>query len=228
MRTITTIRDLRSTCDHVCHEDSTIGVVPTMGSLHEGHRTLLRAARRRHDLVVLTIFVNPLQFGEGDDLAAYPRTLDADQQVAASEGVDVVFAPPESEMYPRPPRTVVHVDRLTSGLCGDTRPTHFDGVTTVVAKLLNIVGPCTAYFGRKDHQQLVSVRRMVADLDFPVAVVGCPTVREEDGLARAATPTSRPVSAPRRPSSHALSTSRASTSSRASARRTRSSGSCAR
>ncbi len=134
-------------------------------------------------MVVVSLFVNPTQFGPAEDLDAYPRDLDADTAIAIAEGVDVLFMPSVEEMYPEGARTSVHVADLTDGLCGARRPGHFDGVTTVVAKLFSIVGPCTAYFGRKDAQQLVVVRRMAADLDLPVDVVGCPLVREPDGVA---------------------------------------------
>jgi len=177
------IAELRDRCDAARRAGETVGLVPTMGFFHEGHRSLMRAARANHDLVVTTIFVNPLQFGENEDLAGYPRDLDADTAAADAEGVDVLFVPSVPEMYPEPTVTTVHVAGLTEGLCGAARPTHFDGVTTVVAKLFSIVGPCTAYFGRKDFQQLAVVRRMAADLDLPVRVVGCPLVREPDGVA---------------------------------------------
>jgi pantoate--beta-alanine ligase len=177
------IADLRAFCETARHDGASIGLVPTMGYFHEGHRSLMRAARADHDVVVVTIFVNPLQFGAGEDLDAYPRDLTGDSAAAEAEGVDVLFAPSVAEMYPEPTRTTVHVDGLTAGLCGAGRPTHFDGVTTVVTKLFSIVGPCTAYFGRKDAQQLAVVRRMTVDLDLPVTVVGCPLVREPDGLA---------------------------------------------
>ena len=177
---ITEVRDL---CDAAQRAGQTVGLVPTMGFFHEGHRSLMRAARADHDLVVTTIFVNPLQFGENEDLAAYPRDLVADTAAAEAEGVDVLFVPSVPEMYPEPTVTTVHVAGLTEGLCGAARPTHFDGVTTVVAKLFSIVGPCIAYFGRKDFQQLAVVRRMATDLDLAVQVVGCPLVREPDGVA---------------------------------------------
>jgi pantoate--beta-alanine ligase len=177
------IAELRERCNAARRTGSSVGLVPTMGYFHEGHLSLMRAARANLDLVVTTIFVNPLQFGAGEDLAGYPRDIAADTAAAASEGVDVLFVPSVAEMYPEPTVTTVHVDGLTEGLCGAARPTHFDGVTTVVAKLFSIVGPCTAYFGRKDFQQLVVVRRMTADLNLPVAIVGCPLVREPDGLA---------------------------------------------
>jgi len=161
----------------------TVGLVPTMGALHEGHLSLLRAAANDCDVVALTIFVNPLQFGAGEDLDAYPRPLERDLELAEAAGADVVFTPTTDEMYSEPTLTNVHVDRLTSSMEGASRPTHFDGVTTVVTKLFNIAGPCRAYFGEKDFQQLAVVRRMVADLDQPVVIVGCPIVRENDGLA---------------------------------------------
>jgi pantoate--beta-alanine ligase len=177
------IAELRERCEAARRTGASVGLVPTMGYFHDGHLSLMRAARANDDLVVTTIFVNPLQFGAGEDLASYPRDVDADTEAAASEGVDVLFVPSVDEMYPEPPVTTVHVARLTEGLCGATRPTLFDGVTTVVAKLFSIVGPCTAFFGRKDFQQLVVVRRMTADLNLPVAIAGCPLVREPDGLA---------------------------------------------
>jgi pantoate--beta-alanine ligase len=155
-----------------------------MGFFHAGHRSLMHAAREVTDLVVVTLFVNPTQFGPDEDLAAYPRDLAGDAAAAEAEGVDVVFAPRVEEMYPDgPTRTTVHGGGLTEGLCGAARPTHFDGVTTVVTKLLSIVGPSTAFFGRKDFQQLAVIRQMVADLDLPVDVRGCPLVREDDGVA---------------------------------------------
>jgi pantoate--beta-alanine ligase len=177
------IAELRDRCDAARRAGKTVGLVPTMGFFHDGHLSLMRAAGADHDLVVTTIFVNPLQFGEHEDLAGYPRDLVADTAAAEAEGVDVLFVPSVPEMYPEPTVTTVHVAGLTEGLCGAARPTHFDGVTTVVAKLFSIVGPCTAYFGRKDFQQLAVVRRMSADLDLPVHVVGCPLVRESDGVA---------------------------------------------
>jgi pantoate--beta-alanine ligase len=177
------IADLHDRCETARRTGGTVGLVPTMGYFHEGHRSLMRAARGSHDLVVTTIFVNPLQFGANEDLAGYPRDLAADTAAAEAEGVDVLFVPSVAEMYPEPTVTTVHVADLTGGLCGAARPTHFDGVTTVVAKLFSIVGPCAAYFGRKDYQQLVVVQRMAVDLNFPVEVIGCPLVREPDGLA---------------------------------------------
>jgi pantoate--beta-alanine ligase len=180
---IETIAALRDACANARAPQRTVGLVPTMGYLHEGHRSLMRAARADADFVVVTIFVNPLQFGPSEDLGRYPRDLVRDLEACEHEGVDAVFAPSVAEMYPQPPATTVHVAGLTDDLCGASRPVHFDGVTTVVAKLFSIVGPCRAYFGRKDAQQVAVVTRMAADLDLPVEVVGCPLVREADGLA---------------------------------------------
>ena len=160
-----------------------LAVVPTMGALHAGHVRLIEVARAKADVVVVTIFVNPLQFGPHEDLDRYPRDLAGDLAGCEAEGVDCVFTPSVAEMYPRPPLTTVHVSDLTADLCGAARPTHFDGVTTVVTKLFAIVGPAAAFFGRKDAQQLAVVTRMADDLNLPVEVVGCPIVREADKLA---------------------------------------------
>ncbi|HEV7524484.1 MAG TPA: pantoate--beta-alanine ligase [Acidimicrobiia bacterium] len=181
---IETIAEVRAACDRARAQGLRVGLVPTMGFLHEGHRSLMRAARAACDVVVVTIFVNPLQFGAGEDLDRYPRDLTGDLAQCAQEGVDLVFAPSVAEMYPSGrPLTTVHVAGLTEGLCGAARPTHFDGVATVVAKLLAITGPCSAFFGRKDAQQLAVIERLVEDLNLPVTVVGCSIVREPDGLA---------------------------------------------
>jgi pantoate--beta-alanine ligase len=177
------IADLRAACDRARGDQQRVGVVPTMGFLHDGHRSLMRAARAATDFVVVTIFVNPLQFGAHEDLERYPQDLAGDLARCDAEGVDCVFTPSVAEMYPRPPLTTVHVGELTSELCGAARPTHFDGVCTVVAKLFAIAGPCAAFFGRKDAQQLAVVTRMTDDLNLPVEVIGCPIVREPDGLA---------------------------------------------
>jgi len=161
----------------------TVGLVPTMGALHAGHRRLLEIARAETDVVVASIFVNPTQFNRAEDLDHYPRTLDQDLDVCRAAGVDLVFAPRAAEMYPQEPRTWVDVPALSEHLCGPGRPGHFRGVATVVMKLFQIVQPDRAYFGEKDAQQLAIIRRMVKDLDVPVAVVPVATVREPDGLA---------------------------------------------
>jgi pantoate--beta-alanine ligase len=160
-----------------------IGLVPTMGALHAGHEKLIQTARAESDILAVSIFVNPLQFGPSEDYSRYPRPLDLDLVTCERNGVDVVFAPQVEEMYPKPPVTSVEVGRLGEHLCGKFRPGHFRGVATVVLKLLNIVQPHAAYFGEKDMQQLMIIRRMVADFNVPVTIVGVPTVREPDGLA---------------------------------------------
>jgi pantoate--beta-alanine ligase len=164
-------------------EGKTIAVVPTMGALHEGHRSLIHLAANHADVVVTSVFVNPTQFGTGDDFDRYPRDLQEDRRAASSAGSDIVFAPDAGEMYASDHVTYVHVDRLTEVLEGMHRPEHFRGVTTVVAKLLNIVKPHTAVFGQKDAQQVAVIRRMVSDLNFGIDIVVGPTVREPDGLA---------------------------------------------
>lgn len=161
-----------------------VGLVPTMGALHPGHAALIRRAADECDVVVVSVFVNPLQFGPTEDFERYPRDLDADVALAAAAGATHLFAPTVAQMYPSPVATTVSVAGLTDTMEGAHRPGHFDGVATVVAKLFAIAGPCRAYFGEKDYQQLLVVRRMAADLSFPVEVVACPTEREPDGLAR--------------------------------------------
>ncbi|HET8639382.1 MAG TPA: pantoate--beta-alanine ligase [Solirubrobacterales bacterium] len=186
---VTTARsksELRAALARARAEGRSIGFVPTMGYLHEGHLSLLRAARAECDVVVMSVFVNPAQFGPGEDLDRYPRDEERDIALAADAGVDFVYAPPVEDVYPRGFSTHVEVDGLTEVLCGDPErrgPEHFRGVTTVVAKLFNIVGPDVAYFGQKDAQQAAVIRRMVRDLDFPLRVETLPTVREPDGLA---------------------------------------------
>ena len=160
-----------------------VGFVPTMGSLHEGHVSLIDAARSECDTVVVSLFVNPLQFGPNEDLASYPRDLDRDSTLVEAAGADVLFAPPLEVMYPDVPLTTVTVGDVTEGMEGSRRPGHFDGVATVVAKLFAGIVPDRSYLGRKDAQQLVTVRRMVLDLSFPTVIVGAPIVREADGLA---------------------------------------------
>jgi pantoate--beta-alanine ligase len=183
VKSVATIAELRSVLDGERAAGCRVGFVPTMGYLHDGHASLMRAARADTDVVVASIFVNPLQFGAGEDLDAYPRDLDRDTALAAAAGVDLLFTPAVAEMYPRPVLTTVSVAQVSEGLEGASRPTHFAGVSTVVAKLLSIVGPCRAYFGAKDFQQIAVVRRMAEDLSLPVEVVACPTRREPDGLA---------------------------------------------
>jgi pantoate--beta-alanine ligase len=162
---------------------TSVGLVPTMGALHEGHRALLRQARAENDRVVMTLFVNPTQFGAGEDFDRYPRNDEADRAIAAEEGVDEVYAPPVEQMYPPGFATSVHVGDIARRYEGVARPGHFEGVATVVLKLLARTRPHRAYFGQKDAQQLAVIRRMVCDLDVPVDVRGVPTVREPDGLA---------------------------------------------
>jgi pantoate--beta-alanine ligase len=160
-----------------------VGLVPTMGALHSGHTSLMARAGAECDVVAVSVFVNPLQFGPGEDLDAYPRDFDADRARVAAAGSSYLFAPAMSEMFPEPPLTTVTVARLSETLEGATRPAHFAGVATTVTKLLSLAGPCRAYFGEKDYQQLAVIRRLVRDLSLPVEVVGCPTVRDPDGLA---------------------------------------------
>ena len=184
MKVLTKISEMREFSREAKKEGKTIGFVPTMGYLHEGHLSLARAARQECDLVVMSIYVNPMQFGPGEDLDKYPRDLERDKSLAAKEGVDVVFRPLSGEVYPSGYATDVAVTgTLTETLCGASRPGHFKGVTTIVAKLLNIVEPDRAYFGQKDAQQAAVVKRMVRDLNIPVEVRVMPIVRENDGLA---------------------------------------------
>jgi pantoate--beta-alanine ligase len=183
VRVVTTIAEARAALDAARRDGASVGLVPTMGYLHAGHRTLMERSVADRDVTAVTIFVNPLQFAAHEDLASYPRDLDADLAMAEAAGVDVVVHPAVEEMYPRPVLTTVAVAEVAAPMEGASRPTHFAGVATVVAKLFNIAGPCAAYFGEKDWQQLAVIRRMAADLSFPVTVVGCPTVREPDGLA---------------------------------------------
>ncbi len=160
-----------------------VGLVPTMGALHEGHLSLIRAARKRCSYVAVTIFVNPTQFSPHEDYEAYPRTFEADLRLCETVGVDLVFNPSVETIYPEGAQTTVHVDRVTQGLCGAGRPGHFDGVATVCAKLFNILPANAAFFGEKDYQQMVMIRWMVRDLNLPIEIVPCPTLREPDGLA---------------------------------------------
>lgn len=186
MRTYNSSAQLQSVLRGYHHNGQTIAFVPTMGNLHEGHLDLVRKARQLCDVVVVSIFVNPLQFGPTEDLDAYPRTLAADKEKLFSEGVQVLYAPGVEDIYPQgmQAQTLVHVPELGETLCGSSRPGHFDGVTTVVNKLFNIVQPDVALFGEKDFQQLSIVRKMVKDLCLPIQIVGVATTRDEDGLAK--------------------------------------------
>jgi len=175
--------DLRKVTKALRSVGRTVALVPTMGALHSGHLELVKQAKLTGAVVVVSIFVNPLQFGPGEDLDAYPRTLDADLELLRDAGVELVFAPTATAMYPNGPRTTIHPGPLGSELEGASRPGHFAGMLTVVAKLLQIVAPNSAYFGEKDYQQLALIRQMVTDLNFDVRIVGVPTVREADGLA---------------------------------------------
>jgi pantoate--beta-alanine ligase len=177
------IAALRARLEPLRRARKTIGLVPTMGALHAGHIELIRRARRESDCVVVSIFVNPIQFDRKDDFERYPRPVADDLRICEQAGVDVVFAPRAAEMYPRPQRAFIEVEALSDHLCGKFRPGHFRGVATVVAKLFHIVQPERAYFGEKDAQQLAVIRRMAADLNMPLTIVEVPTVREPDGLA---------------------------------------------
>jgi pantoate--beta-alanine ligase len=183
VRGVASSAELRAATDAARAGGAGVGFVATMGALHAGHRALLARARRENGFLVASVFVNPLQFGPAEDLASYPRDPEADLAVLAAEGVDLAFLPDEEEMWPSPPEVRLRVGGLGDRLEGLVRPGHLDGVATVVAKLLHLVGPGRAYFGQKDAQQLAVVRRMAADLAFPNQIVACPTVREPDGLA---------------------------------------------
>lgn len=183
MQIITDVKELQTRCLVAREAGRRIAFVPTMGYLHNGHRSLLDEGRRRGDLLVLSIFVNPTQFGQGEDFESYPRDLTRDAALAEAAGVDWIFAPEARDMYPRGYATHVDVEGLTDTLCGRSRPGHFRGVTTVVSKLFLIVQPHVALFGRKDFQQLAVIRRMTLDLNLPLEIVGMPIVREADGLA---------------------------------------------
>ena len=186
MEVVESVAACRALLDRARAAGRVVGLVPTMGALHDGHTSLMNRARAECEVVVVSIFVNPLQFGDPEDIARYPRTLERDLVVCAESGVDVVLAPSVPEMYPSwpdAPSTTVSVRGVSEGWEGASRPGHFDGVATVVAKLFTIAGPCRAYFGLKDFQQLAVVRRMARELSLPVEVVGCPIVREADGLA---------------------------------------------
>lgn len=183
MNIVTTITEMQALSRSLKREGKTIAFVPTMGFLHAGHASLLTEGRRRGDILVLSIFVNPIQFGRNEDLDRYPRDLERDRRIARECGVDMIFMPTAAEMYPTGFQTSVSVADLSLPLCGESRPGHFDGVATVVSKLFNIVMPDLALFGRKDFQQLAIIRRMAADLSMPVEIKGMPIIREADGLA---------------------------------------------
>jgi pantoate--beta-alanine ligase len=183
MKICRTIDEMRATSRATRHAGKRLGFVPTMGALHEGHLSLVRAAKANCDAVAASIFVNPLQFGPNEDLAKYPRTFDRDVQLLEKESVDFLFAPAPDEMYPPGAVTYITVEGLSEKLCGKSRPGHFRGVATVVAKLFHIVEPDLAFFGQKDAAQATIIRRMVRDLNLPVEVIVCPIVREPDGLA---------------------------------------------
>ncbi|MBW2616037.1 MAG: pantoate--beta-alanine ligase [Deltaproteobacteria bacterium] len=183
MEIIESIENMQRRADELRSAGHTISLVPTMGFLHEGHLELMRVAKKHSDKLVMSLFVNPTQFGPTEDYGQYPRDTEGDLEKALGVGVDMVFMPSVEEMYPEGSQTKVHVERVTQHLCGISRPTHFDGVTTVVAKLFNIVKPHLAVFGQKDFQQLTVISRMVMDLNMDIKILGVPTVREPDGLA---------------------------------------------
>lgn len=184
MKIVGTVKEVREQVKEWKKQGLSVGFVPTMGYLHEGHKSLMDAARKGNDKVVVSIFVNPMQFGPTEDLATYPRDFDHDAALCESAGVDLIFHPEAEEMYEKDFCSFVDMTGLTEGLCGKTRPIHFRGVCTVVNKLFNIVTPDHAYFGQKDGQQLAVIKRMVRDLNMDIEIVGCPIVREEDGLAK--------------------------------------------
>ena len=183
MDIVKTINQLRLAVQKGRAEGKTIGLVPTMGALHRGHASLIEAAVKKCDFVIVSIFVNPTQFGPNEDLDKYPRDLEGDAKICEQAGADIIFTPDVNEMYPDKIITWVEVEDLTDNLCGKSRPGHFKGVTTVCAKLFNVVCPDTAFFGQKDAQQAVVIKRMVKDLNMPLKIEICPTVREESGLA---------------------------------------------
>ena len=196
MRIITTIKDMQQTTRNFMRQSQSIGFVPTMGFLHEGHMSLVQKAKEQNDCVIMSVFVNPLQFGPNEDFDRYPRDLKRDEELAEKAGVDVLFYPHVNEMYPKERTTYLTVKERVDTLCGESRPGHFDGVATVVMKLLQIVQPDKAYFGMKDAQQVAVIKGLVDDFNVPVEIVPCPIVREKDGLAKSSrnvylTPTER-------------------------------------
>lgn len=183
MQVTKTVKETRDIVKAWKREGLTVGLVPTMGFLHEGHASLIKRAREENDRVVVSVFVNPTQFGPNEDLESYPRDFGRDSQLCERMGADLIFHPEPEDMYDNP-CAFVSIEKLSDNLCGKTRPIHFRGVCTVVSKLFNIVTPDRAYFGQKDAQQLAIIKRMVRDLNFDIEIVGCPIVREEDGLAK--------------------------------------------
>ncbi len=184
MNIVKTIEDVRTQVKAWKNQGYSVALVPTMGYLHEGHESLIKRAAKENEKVVVSIFVNPIQFGPNEDLASYPRDLDRDANLCEASGAHLIFAPEVFEMYCADAVTNVSVGELTTGLCGAKRPGHFDGVCTVVSKLFNIIPAHKAYFGEKDAQQLAVIKRMVRDLNFDIEIIGCPIIREEDGLAK--------------------------------------------
>ena len=184
MKIVNTVAEVRAQVKEWRKQGLTVGLVPTMGYLHEGHKSLIDRAVADNDRVVVSVFVNPMQFGPSEDLESYPRDMDRDAALCEDAGASLIFHPEPSEMYHDDFSSFVDMSTLTGGLCGKTRPIHFRGVCTVVSKLFNIVTPDRAYFGQKDAQQLAIIRRMVRDLNMDIEIVGCPIVREEDGLAK--------------------------------------------
>ena len=184
MKIAGTVAEVREQVKQWRKEGLTVGLVPTMGFLHEGHKSLIDRAVKENDRVVVSVFVNPTQFGPNEDFESYPRDMDKDSALCEAAGASLIFHPEPSEMYLDGYSTFVDMSTLTGGLCGKTRPIHFRGVCTVVSKLFNIVTPDRAYFGQKDAQQLAVIRHMVRDLNFGIEIVGCPIIREEDGLAK--------------------------------------------
>ncbi len=183
MVTVEMINEVKELVRAARKAGSRIGLVPTMGYFHEGHLSLIRRAKRENDLVVVSLFVNPAQFGPNEDFSSYPRDLKRDQDMATGAGTDILFVPKQNEIYPAGYQTTIEVTEISRGLCGAARPGHFKGVATIVLKLFNIVEPDRAYFGEKDAQQLRVIKRMAADLNCRIEIIGCPIIRESDGLA---------------------------------------------
>lgn len=183
MEVITSIKEMQDRVNRLRIEGKQIGFVPTMGALHEGHLSLMKQAKMDNDVLIISIFVNPIQFGQSEDYDIYPQNFEKDKELALDIGVDIIFKPEREEMYPTKCLTVIDVTMISNGLCGDSRPGHFQGVSTVVAKLFNIVKPNRAYLGQKDYQQACVIKRMVSDINFDVEIVIMPIVRDKDGLA---------------------------------------------